>query len=299
MSQKTLALVLAVLVVAGCTLNRSELRRETLFTRIGGGGQMIEPKRCILQVAILTRPLRDKDLNAVWRVADPQVIPTEAHHALEVNGLRIGLITGDLPTEVEAILKAPPPHKVEPAEFVLPDGAHAMVNLCESTPSVSLLLNRQDRAFGKDYQDAGGWLRVTTNQEGPSGVALRFVPEIHHGPIQHSFGAVPNAGSYSPQQFMVKDGQQEETLRDLAASVTLQPGQAVVLGGPSEHDRSLGSFLFTQPEAHSDRLNQKIVLIWVSRGTFGTPGAVPDVPKGLVPVDPPEMAAKKEADGRL
>ena len=37
----------------------------------------------------------------------------------------------------------------------------------------------------------------------------RAVPEIHHGPIQHSFGAIPNAGSYSPQQFMLKDGQQD------------------------------------------------------------------------------------------
>ncbi|HMB06769.1 MAG TPA: hypothetical protein VKP69_23905 [Isosphaeraceae bacterium] len=298
MDLKPLALVLAVLVVAGCTRNRAALRREALYTRIGGGGQIIEPRRCLLQVAILTRPLRDEDLNAVWRVADPQVIPTEVRHALEVNGVRIGLITGDLPAAVEAILKAPSPHKVEPTEFILPDGAPAMVNLCESTPTASLLLNRRDRAFGKDYQDASGWLRVTANQEGPSGVALRFVPEIHHGPIQHSFGAVPNAGSYSPQQFMLKDGQQEETLRELAASLTLEPGQAAVLGGPSEHDRSLGSFLFTQPEVQSDRLNQKIVLIWAARGTLGAPGAGPEAPAGLVPVDPPEMAAAKGPDGR-
>jgi hypothetical protein len=298
MNRKPLVLVLAVLVVAGCTRDRAALRREARYTRIGGGGQIIEPKRCLLQVAILTRPLRDQDLNAVWRVADTQVIPTEVRHALEVNGVRIGLITGDLPAAVEAILKAPSPHKVEPAEFILPDGAPAMVNLCESTPTASLLLNRRDRAFGKDYQDASGWLRVTANQEGPSGVALRIVPEIHHGPIQHSFGAVPNAGSYSPQQFILKDGQQEETLRELAASLTLEPGQAAVLGGPSEHDRSLGSFLFTQPEVQSDRLNQKIVLIWAARGTLGAPRAGPDAPPGLVPVDPPEMAAAKRPDGR-
>ena len=291
MNRKTLATLLSVLVVTGCTLNRSDLRRETMFqTRIGGNGKVIEPKRCGLQVAIVSRPLRDADLNAVWRVADQQMINAEAHHALEVNGLRIGLITGDLPAEVDSIIKAPPPHKVEPAEFMLPDGEHAMINLCEATPMVSLLLNRQDQAVGKDYTDASGWLRVTANQEGASGVTLRFVPEIHHGPMQHSFGAVPNGGNYSPQQFMVKDSQQEETLRELAATLTLQPGQVAVVGGRPEADRSLGSFLFNQPEVHSDRLSQKVVLIWASRTT----AAAAEVPKGLVPVDPPDMAAKKE-----
>jgi hypothetical protein len=292
MNRKTLALVVALLAVAGCTLNRAELRREALY-RIGGNGQVIEPKRCLLQVAILSRPLRDKDLNSVWGAADVQVIPTETQQALEVNGLRIGLVTGDLPAEVEAILKAPPPNKIEPARFDQPDGLPAMVSLGESSPTASLFFNLNGHAYGKDYQDASGWFRVTASQEGTSGVSLRLVPELHHGPLQNSYSSLPNAGAYSPQQFMVKNGQQEETLRDLAAAVTLQQGQVLVLGGPSEHDRSLGSFLFTQPEANSDRLFQKIVLIWASRSSLNESGAASVVPKGLVPVDPPEQRAAK------
>jgi hypothetical protein len=292
MNRKTLALVMAMLAVAGCTLNRAELRRETLY-KIGGNGQVIEPKRCLLQVAILSRPLRDKDLNSVWGAADVQVIPTETQRALEVNGVRIGLITGDLPAEVDAILKAPPPNKIEPARFDQPDGLPAMVSLGESTPTASLFFNLKDRAFGKDYQDASGWIRVTPTQDGVSSVSLRFVPEIHHGPIQNTYSSLPNAGAYAPQQFMLKNSQQEETLRDLAATVTLQSGQVVVLGGPSEHDRSLGSFLFTQPEGNSDRLMQKIVLIWASRDSLAGTGAASGVPNGLVPVDPPDQRSAK------
>ena len=122
---------------------------------------------------------------------------------------------------------------------------------------------------------------MTAKQEGPTGVTLRFVPEIHHGPIQHGFGAVPNGGSMAPQRFMVKDGQEEETLRELAATLTLQPGQVAVLGCRPDKQRSLGTFLFTQPEVNSDRLLQKVLLIWASRTSQGLPT--------LEPVDPPDM----------
>jgi hypothetical protein len=294
MNPKTVAFVVALLAVAGCTLNKSELRRDNLLTRIGGGGQIIEPKRCALQVAILSRPLRDEALNAgVWDVADEQVVAPEIRRALEVNGLRIGLLTGALPAEIEAILNAPPPNKVDPTKVFPPDGDHTLISLSEPTPVASLLLNRENRAYGKDYEDASGWFRVTAKQEGPTGVALRFVPEIHFGPIQHAFGAVPNAGAYAPQRFMLKDGQEEETLRDLATTLILQPGQVAVVGCRAEKERSLGTFLFTQPEVNSDRLLQKVLLIWASRSSQGLPS--------LEAVDPPDMpqSSRQKAEEKV
>jgi hypothetical protein len=287
MNRKRLVLVIAAAAVAGCTLNRSELRQTNFLTRIGGGGQVIEPKRCTLTVATLSRPLRDEAIDsAIWTVADEQAVPPSVRRAFEVNGLRIGLITGDLPADVDSILKAPPPKRVEPMRIVLPDGDHTMLAMSESLPVISLLLNLDGRAFGKDYKDASGWFRVTAHYEGETAVKLRFVPEIHHGPIQRAFSALPNAGTYSPQQFMQKDGQQEDTLRELAASLDLQANQIAVLGCRSDAQRSLGSFLFTQNEANSDRLLQKIVLIWASRTTTGADASVPP---GLEPIDPPKQ----------
>src|SRR4051812_6934640 len=104
-SPRTVAFVLALLAVAGGTFNKTELRRDNLLSRIGGGGQLIEPKRCALQVAILSRPLRNEAIDvAIWNVADEQVVAPEVRRALEANGLRLGLITGGLPAEIEAIL---------------------------------------------------------------------------------------------------------------------------------------------------------------------------------------------------
>jgi hypothetical protein len=276
---RLIALVLAVLAVVGCTLNKSDLRRDNLLARIGGNGQIIEPKRCALQVAFLKRPLRDPALDvAIWNAADEQAVTPEVRHALEVNGLRIGLVTGSLPAEVESILNAPPPDKVERSQVSLPDGDNALLPLSEQTPLASLLICRDNRASGKDYQDASGWCRVTARQDGPRGVSLRFVPEIHHGPIQHAFSALPTGGTLTPQQFMLKDGQEEETLRELAATLTIQPGQVAVLGCRPEKQRSLGTFLFTQPEVNSDRLLQRVLLIWASQSSQGLPTLEPVEP---------------------
>lgn len=286
MTRKTPVLVLAMLAATGCSLNRSGQPQNTFLSRIGGGGQVIEPKRCTVTVATLSRPLRDAAINdAVWRVADEQVIAPEVRRALEVNGLRIGLITGELPAEVDAILKAPPPNRVEPLQLLLPDGDKTLISLSDPAPEVSLLLNREGRAFGKDYKDASGWYRLTVNQSSENAVSLRLVPEIHHGPFQRAFSALPTAGTFSPQQFMQKDGQQEDTLRELAATLIVQPNQIVAIGCRAEADRSLGSFLCTRTEANSDRLLQKVVLIWASRAVSGNVKA----PPGLEPMEPPKQ----------
>ena len=67
------------------------------------------------------------------------------------------------------------------------------------------------------------------------------------------YQAMADAAPYAPQQFKINDGQQEETLGDLAATLSLEPGQVAVVGCRPEQERSLGAFLFTQSEATRTR----------------------------------------------
>ena len=243
-------------------------------------GRVLAPRRCELTVAIPSRPVDDPVLaEAIWRLADDQAVPAETRKALEANGLRMGVIVGGLPTEVEALFRTSAPDHVEPSHISLPDGDHTLIQIGSAVPQASLLLSRRDSASGKEYADAVGAFRLTASQSGPGGVALRFVPEIHHGPVRHDFAAAPNANPLAPQQFVVKNGQQEEALSDLAATLTLQPGQIVVLGARGDRDRSLGSFLFTQTELNSDRVLRKVLLIWAvpsNSDAFGR-SAAPDL----------------------
>ena len=89
-------------------------------------------------------------------------------------------------------------------------------------------------------------------------MSLRLVPEIHHGPVQRTFQALPTASPIGPQEFIINSGQQEETIRELATTLVLEPGQIAVIGCRPEYKRSLGSFMLTQSVAHSDQRGREI-----------------------------------------
>jgi hypothetical protein len=281
--------------VGGCNPQKDQLRPDNLLGRLGRqNGQIIEPRKCMLRVAILNRSLHEGAINeAVWKVADEQAIAPEARRALEVNGLRIGQISGELPPELEAVLTAPPPHKVEPATFLLDDGEQTLVNISEPVDQVSLLLNRANRPYGKDFLSASGYFRVTAGHDGTNGISLRLTPEIHHGPVQRSFQPIASPSPYSPQELRINDGQQEESLRDLAADLILEPGQVAVIGCRPDQERSLGAFLFTQAESHGDQRRQKLILIWAGRNQLGAVGE--KASKSDRPVPSPDVRPQPEA----
>jgi hypothetical protein len=267
------ALAMATLaIVGGCTLDKDGNRPGNVFNRIGGhGGQIIEPKRCLLKVAIVSRPFGDPAVNEViWRVADEQVVAPAVRRAWEANGLRVGRIVGELPQELEAILKdTSPQNKINPATFLIEDGRSSLIRVSDSVDEASLLLNRDNRIFGRDFRDASGFFRVTAIHEGRNEVSIKLIPEIQHGPIQRTFQAQPNAAAMAPQEFTINTGQQEETIRELAATMVLDPGQVAVIGRRPEQKRSLGSFMLTQAVAHSDQRLEKVILIWASRNLAG------------------------------
>jgi hypothetical protein len=266
------AITVSLLAVVGCALDKNAGRSQGGPNHIGGRtGQIIEPRRCLLRVAILTRPFAEPVINdIIWQVADEQIVPPSQRRAWEANGLRVGRVIGELPPELDAILReASPQKRVNPSSFVIESGEQTLVSVSAPVPQASILLNRENRAFGKDFNDASGFLRVTVQHHGTDGVLLRLVPEIHHGPVQRMIQALPNAASLAPQEFRINDGQQEETLRDLPANLILEAGQVAVIGCRSEQKRTLGSFMFTQAEAHSDERHQKLILIWASRNLQG------------------------------
>lgn len=264
--------VAILVILGGCALIKDGNHPGGVFTRVGGhGGQIIEPKRCLLKVVILSRPFGDPVVrDVIWRVADEQVVPPPVRRALEANGFRLGRIIGALPGELEAILEdTSPQNRVSPASLFVADGDSSLIRISESVDEASLLVNKDNRAFGRDYRDASGFFRVIAQHEGPSAVTVRLVPEIQHGPIQRNFQVQPNAVPLAPQEFQITSGQQEETMRELAASVLLEPNQLVVVGCRPEQKRSLGSFMLTQAVAHSDQRLEKLVLIWASRNLEG------------------------------
>lgn len=275
------AMVAGLLVVAGCTLDKPENLPGRVFNRIGGhGGQIIEPKRCMLRVVILDRPFRDPAINeALWRVVDEQVITRAEQKALQANGLRIGRIIGDLPREIETILKSDGHDgpRVVPSELMVESGdPKSLISVSPRVEQVSLLINRDDRVSGRDYRDVSGYLRLVPRHQGAHAVSLRVIPELHHGPIQRTFPTLPNATGIAPQELQIRDAQQEEEIRELAFDLVLEDNHVAVIGCRPDNLRSLGSFLFSQPAAENDERHQRVILVWATRNM---PGVVAELPK--------------------
>jgi len=282
------------LAVAGCLPNRSADVRDgvkdaavtpaSLVTATATAtpapaqaenqGRLIAPRRCGISIAILGRPAKDPALNEVlWGAADEQAIPLEALRMIEANGLRVGLIAGSLPVEVQGVLEPPPPaKKVDIVSIDQPDGESTAIDLAAVPGAMTLLLNRDGRTYGKDYDDAKGLLRLTATHDDAGGVKLKLVPEIRHGPMTKGYAVAPS-GPFQPQEFMIKEGQAEESFRDLAITVTIRPGQVVAIGGRGEA-RGLGGFLFTRADTPADHAEQRVVLIWAQPGpTLDAPEA--------------------------
>ena len=176
-----------MLMVFGCALDKDGIQPGKTFGRVGGhSGEILEPKRCLLKVAILSRPFGDPAINeAVWKSADEQIIPLKDRRAWEVNGLRVGRIIGEFPLELEAVMKdTTTRQKVNPSNFFVESGEPTLIKISDPVEEASLLLNRDNRIFGNDYKDVSGYFRATAVHEGPNNVTLRLVPEIHYGPIQ-------------------------------------------------------------------------------------------------------------------
>jgi hypothetical protein len=276
-----------LLIVAGCTLDKPGNQPQGVFNRIGGhGGQLIEPRRCLIKVVILNRPFNDPAINeVVWRVADEQVISPKERHALEANGLRIGRIIGELPPELESILNDGGPRnpKVVPTNLLVESGdTQQLISISEAVEQVSLLVNRENRVSGKDYRDASGYFRVIPRHQGAHGVSVRLTPEIHHGPVQRTFPALPNTGGFAPQELSIRDAQQEEAIHELSVELMLEPGEVAVIGCRPEIQSSLGSFLFSESPTDNDQRHQKLIMIWASRnltGMIGEPPKTSDRPK--------------------
>ncbi|WP_165069848.1 hypothetical protein [Paludisphaera rhizosphaerae] len=287
-------LALGLAGACGCNARKDGIRPDNLLGGFGSNrGEMIEPKRVTLRMAILSRPFRDPTINdTVWRSVDEQAVAPAERQALQANGVRIGRITGDLPRELEALLNAPPPNKVEPVTFLVPESTQELFTLAEPLDQVSLLLNLAGRVTGKDYSQASGFYRVTPEHHDAGSVALRLTPEVHHGQVQTSYQPLQPGPGYSPQEFKIANGQQQDALSDLTANLVVEPNQTVVLGCHPDQERSLGAFLFTASGDQPDQRTQRMVLIWADRNQMGV---IDERGRKTAPLEPVAEAAPTPA----
>jgi hypothetical protein len=285
------ALVLfSAVALVGCTLTGPPGSRlkDSASTPVIGGGDAIGAKRIVLRMMVAARPRGDVGLGeTLWNVADEQALEPEARRVLQANGFRFGRVSGELPKEVQDVLSAPPPRKIDAQTIILPFETSTLLDPgTVQNADLTLMLGQKDKVVGKNYGSARGFIRVTASFEGEDGVALRLVPELHHGPVQKGWSVAPGATSITPGQIIAREGQKEESFRDLAASLVLRPGQVAVLGGRHEKRGSFGDFLFGSSEKDGDQPLEKVIFLWAGRSDAQSADLGPLPLPGMTPIDP-------------
>ena len=146
MNRKIAAPALAMMALAGCNLDRSEIKKKAIrsprpsSTRTATApGDVLEPKYCKLDSAIISRPVGDAVVDASpWNIADEQSIPIEARQALEANGIRVGDHHREPPRRHHRDLQGQPsPEGDAVGAYRLPEGERSPIVVGAKTESAS------------------------------------------------------------------------------------------------------------------------------------------------------------------
>jgi hypothetical protein len=183
----------------------------------------------------------------LWDAVDEQALGADVRRRLNANGLRAGVVTGDLPAPLAERLAAAG-SETTTTDIAGIDAALARRLLqvlpgkrCELVtaahlPSLVVMEQCDDEVRGATYHDATSQLVIEARPAADGRVQLGVVPEIRHGPVEKSW--VGEEG-----MFRLETGQRRHRMEHLGIDVALPAGGVLLIGGGGEPGASVGDGL--------------------------------------------------------
>jgi hypothetical protein len=231
-----------------------------------------------LEIAFVRYDATDPVLGSeLWTFLDEQVFAPEVRRQLATNGLRCGVITGDLPSHIGDRLAAA---QLEPAaDTALPGGTRRTLRLLPGkradivaaapTHELVLLEETADGASGRTFRDAGGFVVVRVWPAADGRVKIEAVPEVRHGPLRRSW--VGEEG-----MFRLESAQARHRFDHLRIVTTLPAQGRLVIACGAEPAATVGDALFRNGRADGAS-GQRLLVIRPAAGgadpAFGGDGA--------------------------
>ncbi|NLS91246.1 MAG: hypothetical protein GXX96_03560 [Planctomycetaceae bacterium] len=259
-------LILCALAVGmGCTPIRPETDRSPLRAA------QMSPDSVTLDVFFVRCPFGDESVNQeLWREVDEQQFPVETRRRLAANGLRVGVISGQVPIALSQLLelkqKSTPiggPQTTPLAEIgseegpmwshqQLRAGKRSEINTSIIYPELPVLLSGPDGVSGETYKLAQGVMAVRAVPEKDGRVTLEVVPELHHD--EHQRNITGSQGAWR-----IDNSRPRLVFDDMAVSACLAPGNMIVLSCLPDRLGTLGYHFLTTDSSGS--LEQKLLVI--------------------------------------
>lgn len=222
------------------------------------------PRTIPVEVVFVRYADADADLGVeLWHEVDEQAIDDGLRRRLAANGLRAGVVTGDLPrhlaermlpdratptTSADAVAAdAPLTHRL----LRLLPGRRSEILVSTGVDELVLLEERDGQVRGGTFRDASGVLELKVRPAADGRVRVELVPEIRHGPLERSW--VGEEG-----MFRMEAGQRRHRRGDLALGVDLREGDLLVVAGAGAA-ATLGEALLR--DHGGDRSTRRLVLV--------------------------------------
>jgi hypothetical protein len=272
---RTALLVLASLAVAGCT------------TPIPTGPSLLKPARMspdsvVLDMFSVRFPFGDPKVNRdLWAEVDEQHFPPALRERLARNGIRVGLVAGQIPAALSNLLELgdkPAPSDAAPRtdlaqlqadpavmrrRLQIRAGRPGEIVASEIYPQLPLLVCQSGALCGQTYEQAQGILAVKAFPESDGRVRLELVPEVHHDQPQKQWVA-------GPGMIMLKTARPKRVFDEMAISAQLDPGAMLILSSLPSRPGSLGHYFFTDGQSQ-----QKLLVVRLAQtqhdGAFSPP----------------------------
>ena len=225
----------------------------------------LTPDAVVLEVLTLRVPSGEQAIDP-WRCVDEQVVSGDARKSLLVNGIRCGLIHGQLPHELQVLLDAQRNESSPIAEITNEKrpsgneqrlqtraGTRGKVVTTDVRDTMVVLTPGQQGLTGRSLQQAQGVLSARSYPQGDGSIEIELTPEVEHGQARQKWVGQGHDGT-----FRLDTNRECLSLDHLRLKLRIQPGQTLVLG-PTPDFKGIGRQFFT--DAKSDAPEQRLILI--------------------------------------
>jgi hypothetical protein len=225
----------------------------------------------VIELAFVRLPASDQAAHdAIWNEADEQHFAPEMRRELAANGLRVGILGQQLPTELRAALDAAASQREERVEdtdtndtqtdrsqrrLSCRTGRRAKIVVSKTHPSLAFLTQEDGAVRGNVLENAQCLLALKPYPQGDGRVRLDVTPEIEHGELKTRF--VGQEGT-----MMHRVGRERVVLDRLRMVANLAAGQVLVISTTPDI-KGLGEHFFS--ETAGGQVERTLLLVRVAQ----------------------------------
>jgi hypothetical protein len=279
-------LLLAILPLAGCSPIQ---KGKSILLPVKMSADSV-----VLDVFWVRVPFGNTAANeTLWETVDEQLFPSDLQDRLAHNGFRVGMVTGQMPSELTKLLelddKPPPTGNIEEVTVQNPSiqqrvtrrhiqlraDHRSEIQTSSVYDNLLVLLWENGRLTGQPYSQAQGLFAIKAFPQSNGQVQLQLAPELYHDQPKQR---------YITEQGLIRMdvSRPKRAFDDMMMTPNLSPGSILIVTSLPNKPGSLGHHFFTENGEEGEKQEQKLLVIRLSQtqhtGLFDAPSEPLNLP---------------------